>query len=83
THRLDQRPVAVLLAVLAPPVRSQKHSCMILSWNPWAFKRVGLHYIAGPESTSIRSIAYRDAGPENRGNQWFSDELGLTAILFT
>ncbi len=49
-HRFHQRPVDVILAVLAAPMLPQKHSQLIVSWTADAYKRVGLHYIADHES---------------------------------
>jgi hypothetical protein len=46
SHRLYQRPVAVILTVLAALMRSQKHLPASLSSAGVSFKRVGLHYIA-------------------------------------
>ena len=43
--RLHQRPVGMLLAVLAAVVRPQKHSGSIVSWEAGGHKRVSLHYI--------------------------------------
>ncbi len=45
-HRFHQRPIGVVLAVLAALVRPQKHSGPIVSSAMDGFKRVGLHYIA-------------------------------------
>ena len=45
-HGFDQRPIGVILAVLLATVRPQKHSELIVSCCQFAFKTVGLHYIA-------------------------------------
>ena len=45
-HGFHQRPIGVVLAVLLATVRPQKHSELIVSWCRFAFKTVGLHYIA-------------------------------------
>ena len=52
--RFHQRPVGVLLAVLAAMVRPQKHSGSIVSWDCGDRKRVGLHYIAFFESRDCK-----------------------------
>src|ERR1017187_8336379 len=44
THRLDQRPVAVFLAVLNSLMLSKKHPARIMSGENLRFKRLGLHY---------------------------------------
>jgi hypothetical protein len=49
SHRLYQRPVGVILTVLAALMRSQKHLPVSLSSAAIGFKRVGLHYIAFSE----------------------------------
>jgi hypothetical protein len=58
----DQRPICMLLAIFAPPVRPQKHSGRILSCEPRGFKRVGLHYIDFLES----AIARKDICPARK-----------------
>jgi hypothetical protein len=45
-YGFHQRPIGVVLAVLLATVRPQKHSELIVSWYRFAFKTVGLHYIA-------------------------------------
>src|SRR6266851_4970337 len=46
SHRLYQRPVGVILTVLAALMRPQKHLPRSLSSAGFGCKRVGLHYIA-------------------------------------
>jgi hypothetical protein len=46
SHRLYQRPVGVILTILAALMRTQKHLPASLSSAGVGFKRVGLHYIA-------------------------------------
>src|SRR5882724_12121828 len=46
SHRLHQRPVDVILTILAALMRTQKHLPASLSSTGVGFKRVGLHYIA-------------------------------------
>src|SRR5947209_12657654 len=78
-HGFDQRPIGVFLAVLLATVRPQKHSELILSWYRFAFKTVGLHYIAVWERTlESMGLACREAG-KNAWNYRSRDELGLTA----
>ena len=60
-HRLHQRPVAVLLAILLRPQLAQVHNRKL----PAIFagiKRVGLHYIAFP-NTSVEHQELRNAKP--------------------
>src|SRR5260370_36594659 len=49
SHRLYQRPVGVILTVLAALMRTQKHLSASLSSAGVGCKRVGLHYIAFSE----------------------------------
>ena len=49
-YRFHQRPVSMILTGLPSLVRTQKHSCPMLSWHGAPFKRVGLHYIDFSES---------------------------------
>jgi hypothetical protein len=49
SHRLYQRPVGVILTVLAASMGPQKHLPASLSSAVLGFKRVGLHYIAFSE----------------------------------
>ena len=44
THRLDQRPVAVFLAVFNSLMLSKKHPARIMSAENLRFERLGLHY---------------------------------------
>jgi len=58
THRLDQRPIAVLLAIFYSLMLAKKHSVAIMSAEKQCFKRLGLHYnaifVAGDENESLR-----------------------------
>src|ERR1019366_8599601 len=77
-HRFHQRPVGVLLAVLAPMIRAQKHSGLIVSWDGSRDKRAGLHYIAPSRNCRCKHETYAAAQPQNRLNRRSRDELGLT-----
>src|SRR6266699_210412 len=58
THRLDQRPIAVLLAVFYSLMLAEKHSVAIMSAENQRCKRLGLHYnvifIASGDNQSLR-----------------------------
>ena len=64
-HRFDQRPIGVILTVLAAVVRPQKHSELIVSWPEAAFKRVGLHYIAILGNQHSADCTYLSQRPQN------------------
>src|SRR5712671_2360391 len=64
-HRFDQRPIGVILAILATMVRPQKHSELIVSWLEPAYKRVGLHYIAVFRNQHSADGTYLSQRPQN------------------
>src|ERR1700683_4406750 len=80
-HRFHQRPVSVLLAVLAAIVRPNKHSRSIVSCPPQRHKRVGLHYIAVFKTRYCKYVTCSLPNPKTRRIPPPRDELGLTSIV--
>src|SRR5262249_6124235 len=79
-HRLHQRPVGVVFAILGARMGPQKHLGPILSWAVGTLKRVGLHYIEFLEYPDCRQGTYAAAAAENRRFPRFGDELRLAGV---
>ena len=81
-HRFHQRPVAVILAVLPPPVRSAETFCAdLVMRSRTAFKRVGLHYIGSSESLVAGKDAYLTPRPKNGPNRASRVESRCDAVV--
>jgi len=75
SHRLYQRPVGVILTVLAALMRSKTSDREFVISCAW-LKRAGLHYIAFSELTMQRQDLSRFRHQKSQ-NLLFRDELGL------
>src|ERR1039458_4087353 len=80
-YRLHQRPIGVLLTVLAAVVRPQKHSGSIVSRHREQYKRVGLHYIVIFKTGHCSHVTCSRPKPQKLWNRRSRDELGLVVAV--